>query len=129
MHLVLMLVHIRQMVKIPGNKIPIDWAKVKNSGCKYAILKIIRKDLAKDTMYDRNVIGCTQNNIPFDVYNYSYATTVDKFILDANVVINTLGGRKCTVWLDIEDKTQLNLGQTLIDGILAYPKGYRIEWL
>lgn len=100
----------------------IDWAKVKANGCKFAILKIIRKDLNKDTSFEANVMGCDKNNIPWDVYNYSYASTVDKFISDANVVIKALNGRKCTVWLDIEDKVQKGIGQVLIDGINAYKK-------
>lgn len=100
----------------------IDWAKVKANGCNFAILKIIRKDLTKDKSFEDNVIGCDKNNLTWDVYNYSYASTVNKFISDANVVIKALNGRKCTVWLDIEDKVQKGIGQVLIDGILAYQK-------
>ena len=55
------------------------------------------------------------------MYNYSYATTVSKATSDAQAVLNAIKGKKVgTVWLDVEDKIQMNLGMTLIDIINAY---------
>lgn len=99
----------------------IDWSKVKWAGVQFAILKIIRKDLNPDKTFEQNWKGCTDVGMPIQgVYNYSYATTVDKAKTDANKVIQTLNGRKTFVWLDIEDKCQQGLGQTLIDIINTY---------
>ncbi len=99
----------------------IDWSKVKWAEVQFAILKIIRKDLNPDKQFENNWKGCTEAGLPIQgVYNYSYATTVDKAKTDAQKVIDTLNGRKTFVWLDVEDKCQQNIGQTLIDIINAY---------
>lgn len=99
----------------------IDWAKVKSSGINYAILKIIRKDLSPDTMFERNYKACTDNKINIlGVYNYSYATSSEMARRDAEAVVNILNGRKTTVILDIEDNCQKNIGDALIDIINVY---------
>ncbi len=110
----------------------IDWSKVKWAGIQFAILKIIRKDLNPDKTFEQNWKGCTDAGMPIQgVYNYSYATTADKAKTDAQKVIDTLNGRKTFVWLDIEDKCQQNIGQTLIDIINTYQsviKGAGLEF-
>lgn len=99
----------------------IDWKKVKVAGYDFAILKIIRKDLNADSSFERNWNGCIAAGIEIKgVYNYSYATTVEKAKKDAQAVIKALNGRKTTVWLDVEDNCQKNLGYALISVIQAY---------
>lgn len=99
----------------------IDWAKVKENGIEFAILKIIRKDLNPDNQFETNWKGCENSGITIQgVYNYSYADTVNKAIDDANKVLKILNGRKTMVWFDSEDKCQTNLGSELIDIINAY---------
>ena len=99
----------------------IDWGKVKWAGVQFAILKIIRKDLNPDKTFEQNWQGCTDVGMPIQgVYNYSYATTAGKAKTDAQRVIEVLAGRKTFVWLDVEDRCQQGLGQTLIDIINTY---------
>lgn len=101
----------------------IDWKKVSIAGYNFAILKIIRKDLSVDNQFENNWKGCNTVGIPIQgVYNYSYATTVEKAIVDANAVIAALAGRKTMVWLDVEDKTLRGMGARLIDIINAYQR-------
>ena len=99
----------------------VDWVKVKAAGIQGAILKIIRKDLNPDKQFENNWSGCEKAGMPIvGVYNYSYATSVDKARSDAQKVIDTLAGRTAKVWLDVEDACLKGLGQKLIDIILAY---------
>ena len=99
----------------------IDYDKLKQDGVEFAILKIIRKDLEKDNGFEQHYSGFNHAQIPIiGVYNYSYASTVDKFKTDAEAVVKALNGRKKKVWLDIENETQMGIGDTLIDGINAY---------
>lgn len=99
----------------------IGWEKVKNSGIGFAVLKIIRKDLQPDKQFENNWKGCEEVGIEIKgVYNYSYATTVEKAKTDAKKVLEILNGRKTTVWLDVEDSCQKNLGRNLINIINAY---------
>ena len=101
----------------------IDWNKVLQSGVKFAILKIIRKDLNVDKQFENNWSGATKYGIPIQgVYNYSYATTVAKAKIDAKRVLAVLNGRKTMVWLDVEDDCQKGLGKNLITIINAYAK-------
>ena len=99
----------------------LNYSALKDAGVEFAILKIIRKDLNKDAMFEKHYQEFTKIGIPvFSVYNYSYATTVDKARSDAQVVIKCLEGRKIGVCLDVEDNVQKNLGKKLIDIINAY---------
>ena len=99
----------------------IDWGKVSAAGVQFAILKVIRKDLSPDKCFESNYTGCTEANIPVQgVYNYSYATTVEKAKTDAARVLEVLAGRKPMVWLDVEDNCQKGLGEVLINIINTY---------
>lgn len=100
-----------------------DYNKVKKAGVQFAILKIIRKDLRIDKLFTTHLDGFKSCGIPIiGVYNYSYATTVAKARADAEKVVSYLKqyGLKTTVYLDIEDDCQKNLGATLISVINAY---------
>lgn len=99
----------------------VNWDLVKSSGINYAILKVIRKDLNPDNKFEQNWKGCQDADITISgVYNYSYATTVVKAKTDAQKVLSVLNGRKCIVWLDLEDKCQQGLGSLLKDIINTY---------
>ena len=99
----------------------IDWNKAKADGVEFAILKVIRKELTPDKMFEANYKECERCGVLIQgVYNYSYATTVEKAKIDARKVIEILGDRKPMVWLDVEDKCQMGLGDRLRDIILAY---------
>lgn len=99
----------------------IDWGKVKKSGVEFAILKAINKQCVKEDAFERNYDGASAQELPIDVYNYSYATTVPKSVSDANAVLSAIKDKNIGyVWLDVEDKMQMNLGATLIDMIKAY---------
>ena len=101
----------------------IDWKKAKADGVEFAILKVIRKDLNPDNMFEKNYKECEKAGILLQgVYQYSYATTVEKAKIDARRVLQILGDRKPMVWLDIEDQCQKGLGYRLLDIILAYKK-------
>lgn len=100
-----------------------DYKKVKNAGVEFAILKIIRKDMTEDKLFLTHLNGFKSVNIPITaVYNYSYATTVDKAKADALKVIQILKkyNLKCSVYLDVEDDCQKNLGSKLIEIINTY---------
>lgn len=101
----------------------IDWKAVKNDGVEFAILKVINKQGKKEDAFDRNYAGALYVGLPIDVYNYTYATTVQKAVQDANTVVSIIREKKVdTVFLDVEDKVLFNLGKTMIDIILAYQR-------
>lgn len=105
----------------------IDWKKVKAAGVQFAILKVIRKDLNPDKQFEANWSGCEAAGMTIQgVYNYSYATNVEKAKTDARKVVSILGSdRHPMVWIDVEDTVQKNLGQKLVDIIKAYEEVIR----
>lgn len=99
----------------------VDYIALRQAGVKFAVIKIIRKDLSPDEMFETHYKGFTEAGIPVRcVYNYSYATTVEKAKIDAHRVLSILNNRSIPVALDIEDKCQQGLGERLIQIINAY---------
>ena len=94
----------------------IDWKTVANYGMGFAIIRITEKGNIVDSTFEPNYKGCIENKIPVGVYKYSYATTIAQIEDEANVVIKTLNKRKLDypVFLDIEDKCQENLSDSLM---------------
>lgn len=110
-------------IDVSGYQGTINWGLVAKSDVDFAILKIVRKDMQADKQFEANWVGATEAGVPVQgVYNYSYATTIEKFISDAKRVIEILNARKAMVWLDVEDAGLKTIGKTLIDGINAYGK-------
>ena len=94
----------------------IDWKTVANYGMGFAIIRITEKGNIVDSTFEPNYKGCIENKIPVGVYKYSYATTIAQIEDEANIVIKTLNKRRLDypVFLDIEDKCQENLSDSLM---------------
>lgn len=117
--------YITKGIDVSAYNIISDYQAVKNDGVQFAILKIIRKDLNLDKLFETHLNGFKKVNIPvIGVYNYSYATTTAKAKSDANAVIKYLKQynipKSIVVYMDVEDKCQQGLGTLLIDMINAY---------
>lgn len=113
----------RKLIDVSSYNGKVDWEKVKQYGCEGAILKIIRKDLARDKQFNANYVACNENKIGWGVYNYSYATTASKAKSDMQLVCDILDKIDKThfvygVWFDIEDKVQASLSKTKIAEII-----------
>lgn len=113
----------RKIIDISGYNGKVDWKKAKQYGCEGAILKIIRKDLTWDKQFNTNYAACNANGIDWGVYNYSYATTVEKAKSDMKLVCDILDkiDKKCFkygIWFDLEDKVQASLSKAKIAEII-----------
>ncbi len=87
----------------------IDWAKVAASDVDYAIIRCGYGD--NDTTQDdkywfQNVKGCEDNNIPYGVYIYSYATTTAQAKSEAAHVLRLIAGHRLNfpIYLDVEEE-------------------------
>ena len=92
----------------------IDWAKAKAAGVKFSLLKCgYGMDLTDqdDDCFVRNASECERLGIPYGVYLYSYANTMEKAKSEAAHVIRMLKGRKpqYPVYLDLEDEITLSV--------------------
>ena len=116
----------------------IDWKKVKQSEVEYAIIRCgygTNDKSQDDKKWEENVKGCVDNNIPYGVYLYSYADTVEKASSEADHAIRLLQGKKFKypVYYDLEEdklrdkiskKTIADIAQTFCDKLSA--KGYTV---
>ena len=116
----------------------IDWKRVKQSEVEYAIIRCgygTNDKSQDDKKWEENVKGCTDNNIPYGVYLYSYADTVEKASSEADHAIRLLQGKKLKypVYYDLEEdklrdkiskKTIADIAQTFCDKLSA--KGYTV---
>ena len=95
-----------------------DWAKVSNSGTKFAILRIHQKS-GTDASFEHNYKGCKSNGILIGGYKYSYALTPAQAIDEAENLISVLGGRGLDfpVFYDLEWSQQRSLGKQAIENI------------
>ena len=99
----------------------INWKQVKESGIQFAILRSTLKNGRPDSKFTEYIKGCDNNKIDVSVYKYSYALTETQSVAEANTVISLLNGRKCKIWLDLEDKSQIQLGKS---GILRIANAF-----
>lgn len=99
----------------------IDWAKVKNAGIQFAILRVGygMYENQKDIQFENNYRGCTNNGIPVGVYLYSYAKSVAEAEKEADMCLKWLANRKLQlpVYFDIEDKSQQNLDKDTLNAM------------
>lgn len=89
----------------------IDWNQVRNSGISFAILKVYSSYSGEDPSFAANVTGANAAGLRVGAYVYSYATTVEAAVAEANAAIAIM--QKYTisfpVAIDIEDSVHKNL--------------------
>lgn len=102
----------------------IDWTKVKPF-IDFAILRCgYGNDLRHqdDVYFERNASMCKELNIPFGVYLYSYATTLDEARSEVEHTLRLIKDKKLEypVFLDVESKRQMALPKDDLVEIVKY---------
>lgn len=94
-------------VDLSSNQGAVDFAKVKQSGISFVILRSTLKNGNPDPRFEQYYEQAHEADLPVSVYKYSYATSPAQSFQEAVSVIKLLNGRLCTVWLDVEDSAQI----------------------
>lgn len=96
-------------IDVSDNQGIIDWEKVKEAGCQFAILRSVRRSGKTDYQFEANLNGCQNIGIPVSVYKYTYAITETESVTEANQVVALLQKHNlnCIVWWDVEDRDTL----------------------
>lgn len=110
-----------------------DWKKVKQSGVKFAILRIHQRS-GIDTSFEHNYKGCIDNGILVGGYKLSYATTVAEAEKEAEETLSVLKGRKLDfpIFYDLEWEMQRKFSKSKLETIaLAFLRkihsaGYKV---
>lgn len=99
-----------------------NYGAVKNAGVQFAIPKVININNKADSRFYDHVAGFNSVGIPIiGGYTYSYANTVDKAQKSASAFVNIARPKGIdTMWLDLEDKSIMGLGSTILKIIDAY---------
>lgn len=105
----------------------INWKKVKASGVDFAIIRVgFGTNLKKqdDKQFKTNIEECKKNGIPFGVYLFSYANSVEKAKSEAEHVLRLVKGLKLDlpVFYDLEDEN--TTGKCSNSTILAISKAF-----
>lgn len=92
----------------------IDWSLVKESDVEFAIIRCgYGQDLESqdDKYWFANADACTEYDIPFGTYLYSYADTPEKAIGEANHVLRLVEGYNLSypIYYDLEDASLRDL--------------------
>ena len=101
----------------------IDWKTVATTDVDYAIIRCGYGDnyvYQDDAYWEQNVKGCEENNIPFGVYIYSYAETVQQAQSEAAHVLRLIEGHTLNfpIYLDVEDSVQAKLPKSTLTQII-----------
>lgn len=113
---------------ISSNQGNVNW-QIAKEGIDYVILRSVLKSGKTDTSFARHVKALNNIQMPYDVYKYVYATSIEginKEVFDTIKCIQDNGAKAKRIWLDIEDDSLQALGrsalttlvQTGVDAIL-----------
>lgn len=108
----------------------INWQAVKNIA-DFAVVRCgygQNIDSQDDKKFEANIQECIQNNIPIEVYLYSYADTVEKADSEAEHVLRLCNKYKKyikRIWYDVEDNSVFN--QVISGGISKDTLGQIID--
>ncbi len=91
----------------------VDWQKVRNDGKTFAILRI-GTTKGKDTYFEENYKNAKSAGLNVGCYFYTYATTAEGALQDAENVLSWLDGKQLEypVYYDMENSAQLENGIT-----------------
>ena len=109
-------------IDVSSHQGDINWQEVKNQ-VGFAIIRLGYGDNIEsqdDRYFLKNVKGCIDNNIPFGVYIYSYATnlggsaSIQSEIEHTKRQLSKITQKPFCVYIDMEDDSTIKLGKTLL---------------
>ena len=113
---------VKKGIDVSQHQSRIDWEKVKASGIDFAVIRCgygMDQTNQDDVQWLQNVSECERLNIPYGVYLYSYADTVEKAKSEANHVIRLIKNRTLSypVYYDLEDNVLSKLSNSKLGQI------------
>ena len=108
---------VKKGIDVSQHQGKIDWEMVKISGIDFAVIRCgygMDQTDQDDDQWLRNVSECERLGIPYGVYLYSYADTVEKAKSEADHVIRLIKDKKLSypVYYDLEDDSLLKLSNS-----------------
>ena len=88
---------LKRGIDVSAHQGDINWEKAKAAGVEFAIIRCgFGSDIKEqdDGKFQRNVSECERLEIPYGVYLYSYADSMEKARSEARHTLRMLNGRK-----------------------------------
>lgn len=103
----------------------VNFENLKKAGIEFVILRCgVGQDRTSqdDTQFKKNIEKCNKYGIPFGVYLYSYANTIEKAKSESKHVLRLLKGLEVPygVWYDVEDKIHPMDKKLLTDIVVTF---------
>lgn len=97
----------------------LDYSLATSQGVNFAILRA-GFSTTKDNQFEKHYENARKQGWDLGAYWYSYATSKDEAISEANSFLNTIKGKRFTypLYLDIEDNSLSNLGRDKLNEIV-----------
>lgn len=97
----------------------IDWAKVKAAGIQFAMLRSSYGTNGTDSCFEKNYKNAKAVGMPIGAYHFSYATTVEQAIKEAEHCLSVLKGKtfEYPIAYDLEYGKIAELGKAKISAI------------
>lgn len=96
----------------------VDYQKLKDDGIEFVIIRCGygKNESQKDDMFEKHYEGCKKAGLKVGTYLYSYATSVENSIKEAENCLKFIKGKhfELPIFYDLEDKCILPLGEILI---------------
>lgn len=126
--------HFAKGVDISTHNGIVNFAELKKRGIEFVIIRCGYGGNYKnqdDTMFKRNVEQCIKHDIPYGVYLYSYAKSVEGAKGEAEHILRLLNGSKPVYgcWYDIEDKSLPTNKKELTDIVVTFCEALEKEGL
>lgn len=110
----------------------INWQQVKNSGVKFAMIRVGTTKKGIDEQFVNNVVNANAAGIRTGIYIYSYATNPEQAAAEANTVLAWIAPYTVSfpIAIDIEDSCQKGLNPAQLQAIadtfcgIIYANGY-----
>lgn len=128
---------IAQGIDVSKHNGAVNWGQVAASGIKFTFIKVGSTNSGIDPQFAANITGAQAAGLKTGVYLYSYATTPEQAVNEANLVLQWIEPYTVNfpIVFDIEDKCHKNLSDqqlidiingfcTTIDGAGYYPVVY-----
>lgn len=105
---------------VSSNQGKIDWKKAR-VGVDYVILRSALRNRKTDACFANNVKALNDIQMPYDVYKYVYAQSIEEInqeVFDTIKCIQDNGAKCKRIWLDIEDDSLQALGRRALNTLV-----------
>ena len=96
-----------------GEYLPLDWELIRSLGFDFVILKVGSTKSGLEPTFELDYAGAREAGLGIGAYFYTYSTTVEGIVSDAELTLTYIKGKKFEypIYLDLEDPSLSSLGK------------------